>query len=267
MLSNVFTTTLRDLRGSIGWWALGLAAFAGFIVAFYPSIRDNSELEELLDIYPEDLMALMGISDVSNLFTGAGFVHAEIFGFLGPLLFIVFTIGMGGAAIAGEEGNGTLEILLTEPIARGRVVIEKWAAMAAATAGLSLVLWVVPVAGGVVVDLGVGIGNLAGATASIALLGLLFGTLALAVGCAKGSRGLATGVTAAVAVATYLLSVIGDIVEFMDPAKYISPFYYYSGSQPLINGISLAHAATLAGAIAVLAGAAYVSIERRDIAT
>ena len=109
--------------------------------------------EELMKAYPEGLMALFGASDLENITSAAGFLNVELFGFMVPLLFIVFAVGLGSGAIAGEEGRATMEILLAEPVDRGRVVLEKSGAMIAATVVLGIVLWVAMVVGAVAVDI------------------------------------------------------------------------------------------------------------------
>ena len=265
MLSNVFFKTLRDQRRSLAWWGLGLALLAVMMLAFFPSIEGNEELLKLAEVYPEELMALFGFSDIGQMTTAVGFLNAELFGFMAPLLLLIFAILLGSGAIAGEEGRGTLEILLSEPIRRGRLVFEKFAGMVAATVTLSLALLVVLLVGAPVAGMDIGLMRLVEATASMTLLGLTFGGLAFALGCIIGSRGVAAGIAGGVAVITYLANNLRAIVDFIDPAKWLSPFFYYIDADPLANGLNLAHAGVLVLAIAALAAAAYIGLERRDL--
>ena len=55
----------------------------------------------------------------------------ELFSLMAPLLLIVFSIGAGASAIAGEEDRHTLELLLANPVSRCRIVLEKLAALVA----------------------------------------------------------------------------------------------------------------------------------------
>ena len=48
-------------------------------------------------------------------------------------LLAVFAIGAGAALIGGEEAQGTMDLLLSYPIRRWRVVAEKFAALVVAT--------------------------------------------------------------------------------------------------------------------------------------
>jgi len=265
MLSNVFFKSLRDERWAMIWWALGLSLLVALLIAFFPSIRGNDDFNSLMEAYPENLKALFGFTELTDITSAVGFLNAELFAFMAPLLFVIHGVVLGSGAIAGEEGRGTLEILLTEPIARGKLVAQKFAAMITATVVLALVLWIVLVIGALAIDMDVSALRLAAATFSVMLLGVTFGTLALAAGCFTGSRSTSVAVVAAVAVGTYFLNAFSGIVSYMQPAKWLSPFYYYNGADPLANGLNPAHAAVLLATIAILLGAGYFGLRRRDL--
>ena len=72
-------------------------------------------------------------------------------------------------------------------------------------------------------------------------------------------------IVVAVAVGTYLLNAASGIVSYMQTAKWLSPFFYYNAADPLANGLHPAHAAVLLAAIAILLGAGYAGLRRRDL--
>ena len=245
MLSNVFLKSLRDERWPMVWWSAGLGLFAAMMIAFFPSIRGNDDFNVMLESYPENLKTL--------------------FGFMAPLLFVIHGVVLGSGAIAGEEGRGSLEILLSEPIARGKLVVQKAAAMIANAISLGLVLWIVLVIGTIIIDIDLRVLHLAAITFSTVLLGVTFGALAFAAGCFTGSRGTSVAIVAAVAVGTYLLNAASGIVSYMEAAKWLSPFFYYNAANPLANGLNPAHAAALLATIAILLVAGYFGFARRDL--
>ncbi len=265
MLGSVFAKSLRDQRVSLGWWSLGVILLTASMTAFFPSIRDMDNIQELVEAYPEDLMAFMGASNLEDINSAAGFLNIELFGFMAPLLFIILAAGLGSGAIAGEEGRATMEVLLAEPVDRGRVVLEKAAAMIAATTALGVVFWLAMAVGAVAVDMDIGTLRLAEGAVTVTLLGVTFGALALAIGCATGNRSLALGVTAATAVATFVGNALQEITDLMDPAKWLSPFYYYNDAYVLANGLNPAHAIVLAAASTLLIGVGYKAFQRRDL--
>jgi ABC-2 type transport system permease protein len=265
MLSNVFLKSLRDERWPMVWWSAGLGLFAAMMIAFFPNIRGNDDFNIMLESYPENLKTLFGLSELTDITSAVGFFNAEVFGFMAPLLFVIHGVVLGSGAIAGEEGRGSLEILLTEPIARGKLVAQKAAAMIANAISLGLVLWIVLVIGTLIIDIDLSVLHLAAITFSTVLLGVTFGALAFAAGCFIGNRGTSVAVVAAVAVTTYLLNAASGIVSYMEAAKWLSPFFYYNAANPLANGLNPAHAAALLATIAILLGAGYFGFTRRDL--
>jgi ABC-2 type transport system permease protein len=137
--------------------------------------------------------------------------------------------------------------------------------MITAAVVFALVLWIVLVIGALVIDMDVSALRLSAVTFSVMLLGVTFGALALAAGCFTGNRGTSVAVVAAVAVGTYLLNAVSGIVSYMEPAKWLSPFFYYNAADPLANGLNPAHAAVLLSTTAVLLGAGYLGLRRRDL--
>ena len=101
-------------------------------------------------------------------------------------------------------------------------------------------------------ELHLGIWNMVTATSGVWLLGIDFGLLAMGIGAATGNRGLALGISSAVAAASYLLSSMAPVVSWLDPAKYASLFYYAVGNNQLGEGLGPGAFAVLAGAAAAL---------------
>ncbi len=263
MLSTVLAKTLRDQRKALIWWALGLGGTVLMYAALWPNIRENAaQFNEYIQNLPEAVRNLMG----GDYGTPAGYLQSELFSFLGPILFLVFTVGAGARAIAGEEEAGTLDLLLSAPVRRQRVLLDKFGAMVVSTFVLAFVMWLGIVALGPAFDLRPDLGNFTGAILSLYLLAIAFGSIALAVGCGTGSKGLAIGLPAGVALVTFLVHMFARVVEALEPFRLLSPFYYYIGNDPLFNGLDPVHALVLAGISAVCLAIALVTFERRDLA-
>ena len=99
----------------------------------------------------------------------------------------------------------------------------------------------------------------------LALLGLVFGALALAVGAATGSPGRSRGVAAAVAVLAYLVNGLGGLVDWLRPFQRLSPFYQYSAHDPLRTGVSWPAVAVAVLTIAAQVAVAVWGFGRRDV--
>ena len=264
MLANVFLKTLRDGRRSLLWWGIGLVALTSLTVAFYPTFSDAPEFDDLFEQMPEAL-GRMFAGEFTDLTSPEGFLNSQLFFFVVPLMFVIFAVLGGSAAIAGEESAGTLSLLLTSPTPRWRVVVHKFGAVAVATLALALFLWLGLAAGAVAVDMDVSMLGLAAASLSTALLGVAFGAFALALGCITGARGLSAGVASAVAIAAYFLNALAPLSDALAPLQKLSPFYYFIGGDPLTNGLNPLHAAVLIGLTAAALGVALFTFERRDL--
>jgi ABC-2 type transport system permease protein len=99
----------------------------------------------------------------------------------------------------------------------------------------------------------------------LALLGLVFGALALAIGAATGSTGLSRGVPAVVAVVAYMVHGLGPMVTWLEPVRELSPFYQYIGHDPLRSGVSVPSVTVAVATVVVLTAVAVWGFSRRDI--
>jgi ABC-2 type transport system permease protein len=263
MLRNVFTKSLWDQRRGIVGWSIAIALVGVTYAAFYPSIN-SPEMAAALEAYPQGLLDALGFTDITS---PAGYLGSTTYGILGPILAIIFGASLGARAIAGEEEGGRLDVLMAHPVERWSVVIQRAGAIVVALTLAGVVLFVAVLLVSGPADLGdVGAANIAAATVQLVLLAAAFAMLALAVGALTGSRGLSLGAVALVAVATYFANTLGPTIDAIAWTQDLSPFHYFSGGQPLVNGLQVGDALVLAVTSAVLVVVAMVGFVRRDIA-
>jgi ABC-2 type transport system permease protein len=265
MLRNVFVKSLWDQKRSLVWWCLGIGLMIIITMLFYPSIREMTELNEIFATDENPLMKVF-VGDITDITSPEGFVNSQLLIFMVPLLYLVFAIGIGSGSIAGEEEKGTLDFLLAHPLTRESVIVQKFLAMNFAVAWIGVFAWASLVIGAAIVDMEIGYSRLAAATFSGVLLGITYGGIAFLFGAAFGKRSLSIGITGALGIGGYLLNVLGPIVGWLEPFTKISPFYYYSSSDPLANGLDWSHMAVLLVVILLMGGMAILSFRRRDLA-
>jgi ABC-2 type transport system permease protein len=264
MLANLFAKTLRDQKLSLLGWSVGLAALSLYLLYVYPFMNRAGELLKVLDNLPPVIKNLIGNNNF--LATPEGFLNLQPFSILAPLLFIVFAIAKGSDAIAGEEERGSLDLLLAQPLQRGRVVMEKSAAHALALFILALVFWISLAGGTAIFHIAVSRWRLAEVILSCFLLGMVFFAISLAVGCLSGKKKLSVGISGGLAVITYLINAYAPMVEVLRPYRVFSPFYYYNGNTVLINGLDISHLLLLICLIAIFFAAALFAFSRRELA-
>ena len=105
----------------------------------------------------------------------------------------------GPRLIAGEEEEGTLDLLATMPVSRRLVLVEKGAALALSLGVLAFVLFASTWVSSLVFGLDISLVAVLNGTMAMFLIGLEFGLVALSLSAGTGRRGLATGVTAGIA--------------------------------------------------------------------
>ncbi len=212
--------------------------------------------------FPEELIALFGGGDLS---TPEGWYILETFGLMAPLSVILVTAIMGAGAFAGEESRRTMGLVLANPVSRHRIVLEKAVPMALFGILVGVATFAGVALGSVLGDLGMDVGSIAATAALQVLVGLVFGTLALALSAGTGRTGVAILGAAGGALVFHLLTSLANISESLGVIAWLSPFQYYLGSDPLINGMDWGDAAVLAALSIVLFGLSFALFQRRDI--
>ncbi len=266
MTTEVLRRGLADRRRALAAWIVGIVAYIGLIAAVFPSIEGSAQFDKLIKNYPDVLKAMFGLSASARFTTGPGYIDAELFSLMLPLLVLVLAIGTGAGTLAGEEEQGLLELVLAAPIRRRSVVLAKAAALAIEVAAAATAVFVALVVASPLVDLHLDAANLAGACAGLWLLGVFHGWLAMAVGAATRHRASAIGVPAALAAIGYLVATLYTLAGWLDPFRYLSGFYY-AGRQTVSEGADWPHLlVVLAAGVATLVVATLI-FERRDVAS
>lgn len=265
MLADVLTKTLRDQRRSLVYWSLGLVLLVALYVAVWPSVRDQPSMSDFLDQMPEAFRSLFAASG-ADMSTPVGYIQIELLSFMGPIVLLIYAIGAGVAAVAGEEERHTMDLLLANPVSRSRLVTDKFVAMALGTLLLATVVGVALVLEGRLAGMDLPVGNVAAAMLHMALLGLVFGTLALAVSAGTGHAGLSRAVPIALAAVAYLVNGLAPMVEWLEPLQKASPFYQYIGHDPLRTGVDAWSVLVAVTTVAVLLAVAVAGFRRRDVA-
>lgn len=247
----VFRRFLRDRRRSAIGWTIGIFLFFLLQNAFYPSFKDQPNISEMFEDFG-DMLEVFGISSEISLVSPPGWVQGQVFAFL-PVLVVIFTISLGTRALATSEEDGTLELLLANPVDRRRVVSERLVGFLALTVAVTTAAGLLTLATLPLLQLTDGV-SWAGYFASLlgtVGLGVLFGGLSFAVGASTGRRGLAIGVGAAAALVTYVMNSLAGSVDAAHGLRFFTPFHWFLGRNMLAQGIAV-EALTLPFALAAL---------------
>ena len=250
-------TLRRRLRATLVTGA-GLAVVAILVCALFPSIGGSIGDLNL----GKGVSGLVGGGDFSTL---PGYLNAEIFSIYGPLVLIGSAITGIVSTTAGEEEDGSLALILALPLSRRMVMLSKAGAVALAVAIVALIVWVGLAVGVVIAGGGVGALDLAAPVIHMAALAILFGGLAFAVAAGTGARTQAMAIAGGAAVVSYLVNGLAPLADGISWAQKLSPFYYYSGGDPLTGGVDVGHLAVLLLTAAALVAIGLIGLDRRDL--
>jgi ABC-2 type transport system permease protein len=259
---------LRDRLRALLWWSAGLAALVLLTVAFYPALRDQgAALDDLVSRIPEAFKTAIGYDARIPLTSPAGYLNGRLFSILGPVLCLVYAIGLGAQAVGGLEEAGQMEPLLSNPVTRGRVAVERYAAsvtlLGILVSVLAVALIVLSAPFGVLE--GVRIAALVGACAAVGCLALLHGTIAFAVGAATGRRTPAVATATVVAVAGYVVHSMEAVSRPMKLFRFVNPWHWYMERNMLVHGAPLEAILAPVAITALLLAAGCLAFRRRDL--
>lgn len=261
----VFTETLRrSWRGMI-YWGIGFALYGVMIMMIVQDANILKQYAEISKALPPALLQLFG-GDAASMATPEGFLAYGYFGYL-LLIFAVYAILSGLNVTANDEDAGIMDMVLSLPLPRWRLVLEKLLAYALTIVGIVVIAYIGLFIGGQFSALKIDHGRLLQATVNIlpaSLLVLAFTTL---VGAVFRSKGTATAIAAFFVVGSYVLNFLGAAASgtFFDKVKLLSFFTYYDHQGVILHGLSIGNVVLLLVITIVCAGAAIWSFQRRDV--
>ena len=266
MTGAIFVETLKQTWRQMVYWGVGLAAMAILVVIMVP-LFDMQGMRSLLESFPPVILAMVGVgSDLEIFATNEGFVAMGFFG-KSALIFAVYPVVMGMRITANEEDSGTMDVLLSLPLERGRVIIEKFLAYAVSCVGVVVLIYlglhVGVIFGGVDLD----VARLLEITFYLVPLMVFIMAVTVLIAALARRRTVALGVVTAFVIISYMLQTIGAAAEgtVAEPIGAVSFLTYYNTGDILREGFIWSHIGGFVVLSLALLAAALHRYERRDI--
>lgn len=235
----------RRLRGTVAL-AVGIGVLSLVFLAFFPSFGD-ADLEGLTEAYPPAFQEAFGLQAIGTI---EGFLAIEVYQFVWLLLLGLYVAYAAASSIAGDVERDRMDLVLSLPVSRGRVVVETFAALVVPVLALNVI---VPIAvyGGI---LAIGESISAADLAMVHLLSIPYLLTCTAIGLLLSVTIERASVASRLAIATvFVLFLIESITVSTDGYEWIgsiSPTHYYDPTAILVDG---AYDGT--GAVVLLAAA------------
>lgn len=256
----------RDRRAAALGWLAGWCVLVSMYVATWPTVRSHAEqYDEILAGLPKAMRAAIGAEGGGAFSTPGGYLTAELLSVTGPIVAVTMGVLLGVTCLAHDEDDGTLELLLAQPVSRTRLVLSR------AAAGLAEIVVVLVVAGvvlwllGLAVGLGLGLAASARALALLALLACEGLGLSLLVGALLGRAARTRALAGGVGLLAFLLSALGPSIAALSGAVRVSPFHTLVASDPFRQVPDWQHVALLVLPTVVMVALAAFAFRRRDL--
>lgn len=268
-LRQIFYSAAKELRQR-KWALISYSAISvGFVwlyVAIFPSFAKESEkFNELLKSYPKALLEAFNITQLqmSNI---EGYISAEHFSFIWPLMAILLGLSTAGIMLAGEIERGTANLLLSLPVSRTKQYIGKYFAGSV----LMLIFVVLSTVSIIpftrIYDISISQSHIATTT----ILCWAFAQCIFSIGYMFSAmfkeRSHVYFVSAGILMMMYVANIVSGLVDSLEKVKYISLFHYFSPDKALVNGeISGRSLLVFFGLSIITAVIGFVVFRSRDI--
>jgi len=269
MSGTIFMELLRrNWRGML-FWGAGMALIAWLQIIILPDVDSLKQMADLMESLPPIFLQMFGgSSDPAFLSTPQGYLNFRFFSLL-PLFLAVYAVAAGLGISANEEDQGILDMVLSLPVPRWRLVVERFLAYTVMLCGILVFSFVGLWIGTLMTPLfAVPASMLLVATFSALPLLLAMVAFAALMGTIWRRRGQAVVASSAFVVGAYVLDTLGKAAteSVLNQISQLSVFRYYDttsilqGGDPAWGNLGL----LLVVALALWAGAAWF-FERRDI--
>lgn len=251
---------LRDRRRSLLAWGLPLGLMSAFEVSIFPSVEDA--LGKAVQNYPAALKEAFGIVELSTV---EQYLNAEMLSLIVPLAVGYLAARSIASGLSGAAESGRLDVVLSAPVSRRRLVWAGFAATAVELAEVLAVTLALTMLAGALVGAGLSLGSALAGFANVWPLALLFAALGIVVTGFTLRTAIVTGSVAGVLVAMYVADLVGRLDPSVSGVRYLSVFRYYG--KAIEDGIDpLSFIGVSAAAVALAALGAWL-FERRDLTT
>ncbi len=208
-------------------WGFGLGVLGYYLFDIYETFfQRDVDLMELLNAFPEDVMAFFG-GDV-DLFSPSGFLHLEFFSYM-PIVLGIMVVSAASSLISKDEEEGTLELIIAQPISRISLFLSRTFALILSVMLILAITWVGFYLGANVNDFELSNLELIRPFISLFAILMLFLSLALMLSMILPTSSSAGLVSGFLLIASFFISSLARIDENLEGINRFSPLKYYQG--------------------------------------
>ena len=262
---TVFRYSLRNSRGAIIGWGIGLAVLAIMMGSLFDMMVGSNELMDVMNAYSATMPELAEMFNMNEMNTPIGWLDVEYFSFV-PLIIGLFATGAGASLLARDEEGGTLALILAHPVSRTGLFWGRFLANTLVIIILLLISWA---------------SLLLTMTWSenftlpafelllpfISLFGILlfFMTLSLLFSMLLPARKMASMLAGMLVGASFFITLLSGVVDELERAAEFSPLTYLETATAIENGLNLTWFGIFIAIDLVLVLISWQLFQRRDV--
>jgi ABC-2 type transport system permease protein len=264
-MRSILLRTLYEKRIFMLGWTFGISSLSALMVVFYPSMKAEGAIDALVANMPPALEGLVG--DIANLRDFSTYLASQLFDIRSSIIIGIMALILGLNLGTSDEERGDLRTTLALPVSRTSMFIQRWFALAIVTAVVSLGFFIgIYATSPFIKDASIGLDTMLSLVGMTCLVMLLLGSITYAVGAATGKRGVAAFVGIVLLAGSYVITILGTAVSWIEVIEPLSPLYYFSAVEIAKEGIEVTNVTILSSEICIALAVALLFFRSRDIA-
>jgi beta-exotoxin I transport system permease protein len=262
---NLLRKTVLDRWRGTAVYAVAISAYVLLLAGVFPTFSRISGIQKIFDKYPKGLAQFFGVQrfDISSF---NNYLTLEFLALIWVVIMAAFIIAFARNMVAGELSEGTLELLLAQPIERWKVLTSEGLVLLGGIVFLSATTIVSIFAFGAAFGVKLSYsGYAAFLPLAIALFAAISGYSIFFSAAMRDPRKVAMG-AAGLTLVFYLVHFAGTYSKVFDKIDWFGIFHYYNPQQVLDSGNVPVKDILILLAFAVVGFAASLWVfQRRDI--
>lgn len=264
----IFWRALRDNIPGILAWGGGYGGLLLFVVLLFPALQSNDTLVGIVRS-----LGLLGVADngyitIDALMSFPGYIALEALSWA-PIILSIYLIPQALGAVLREEERGTLDILLSTPLPRWRLLTEKMLAIIVSLACILALMWVILVISvGLVDGVELPLMNALAGVWHVLPISLAIAAFGVLISVSVANSRAAAGWIALALMTSYFLRTISDLmyeVDWLLTLKQLSIFAYYRSIAALSTGFQWPYDAAMLALAGVFFALALWQFQHRDV--
>jgi ABC-2 type transport system permease protein len=262
---NIFIVEMKAHRKGLVIWAFGILFMVAAGMGKYVALSSAGQsMTELFAQMPKSMKAIMGLGTF-DLSKASGF-YGMLFFYL-VLMATIHAVMLGADIISKEERDKTTEFLMVKPISRNKIITSK---LLAALTNI-LIFNIITLVSSIVIVEKYSKGEAVSSDIVMLMIGmfilqLIFMFIGTAIAAVTKNPKRATGLSTAVLLITFIISIAIDINSKVQNLKYFTPFKYFE-AKDLMGGGGFQGSFVILSIIIILATVSitYVFYKKRDL--